>query len=116
MAVFEYKGFDAGGKGISGIVDAGGLVLEQTPSFEPAALAAEDPAARPGSTVYTALGDWIVWASTAFLIAIGGSGVVRARRRARQGDSGRASGSARESDTAAEASLTSPRSESGSSS
>ena len=106
----------AANTGVSGVIDAGGVVLAQTPIFERIAFDAEVPPARDGPTLYTVLGDWVVWASAALLIGIGGIGVVRRGRRTREGDQGRASGSARASGRAAEASLTSPPSATGSAS
>ena len=85
----------AANTGVSAIVAAGGQVLERTPIFERRALVAPLPPARRGPTLYTRLGDWVVWASGLFLLAAGlasgGRGVVRRGRRS--GDSGRAQGS-----------------------
>ncbi len=77
----------AANTGVSAVVDAGGKVLSKTPIFEQHALRARVPAARPGPTLYTRFGDWIVWASWGFLIAIGGVRLVGRDGRTDQGDS-----------------------------
>ena len=85
----------AANTGVSAIVAAGGQVLERTPLFERRALVAPLPPARPGPTLYTRLGDWVVWASGLFLLAAGlasgGRGLVRRGRGS--GDSRRSQGS-----------------------
>jgi apolipoprotein N-acyltransferase len=77
----------AANTGVSAIIDAGGMVLHETPIFEQHALPGRLPEARSGPTVYTRYGDWVVWASWGFLIGIGGFGLVRRGRPANQGDS-----------------------------
>jgi len=75
----------AANTGVSAVVDSGGKVIEQTPIFEQRALRVRVPPARPGPTLYTRFGDWIVWASWGLLIGIGGVGVVRRREHMDQG-------------------------------
>jgi apolipoprotein N-acyltransferase len=77
----------AANTGVSAIIDAGGMVLHETPIFEQHALPGRLPVARPGPTVYTRWGDWVVWASWGLLIGIGGFRVVRRGQRTDQGDS-----------------------------
>ncbi len=81
----------AANTGVSAIIDSGGLVLERTPIFERRALVGLLPPARSGPTLYTRLGDWVVWVCWIGLIVIGGRTLV-ARHRG-QGDRGRAQGS-----------------------
>jgi apolipoprotein N-acyltransferase len=69
----------AANTGVSGVIDAGGKVLHETPIFERRALATFVPRARTGPTLYTQLGDWVVAACWGLLIAIGGIRVVRRR-------------------------------------
>jgi apolipoprotein N-acyltransferase len=85
----------AANTGVSGVIDAGGKVLHETPIFERRALATLVPRARTGPTVYTRLGDWVVAACWGLLIAIGGIRVVKRREFKDQRDTGRASGSRR---------------------
>jgi apolipoprotein N-acyltransferase len=71
----------AANTGVSAIVGAGGVVLEETPLFEPTVLVADVPPGRAGPTPYTRFGDWVVWASWAILSVSGGMRLVgRARR------------------------------------
>jgi apolipoprotein N-acyltransferase len=80
----------AANTGISGIIDAGGVVLRQTPIFEPEALAGEVPPARAGPTPYTRWGDWVVWLSWGILIGFGGVRVVGRNGRPGPGGGGSA--------------------------
>ena len=82
----------AANTGVSAFVDASGRVLQQTPLFERRALVAALPAARRGPTLYTRLGDWVVWGSWALLLVLGGMRLVG--RRGRPGDPRRAQGPA----------------------
>jgi apolipoprotein N-acyltransferase len=66
----------AANTGVSAVVDSGGVVLRETPIFERAALRVPLPSARQGPTLYTLLGDWIVWLGWGFLLATGGRRVV----------------------------------------
>jgi apolipoprotein N-acyltransferase len=66
----------AANTGVSAVVDSGGVVLRDTPIFERAALRVPLPGARRGPTLYTLLGDWIVWLSWGFLLVTGGRRVV----------------------------------------
>ena len=100
----------AANTGVSGVVDAGGIVLQETPIFERRALMAVLPRPRAGATLYTRLGDWVVWACWGLLIGIGGVRVVKRRELTSERDSGRATSSGRARRGAAEASLTSRRS------
>ena len=100
----------AANTGVSGVVDAGGIVLQETPIFERRAVVTVLPRPRAGATLYTRLGDWVVWACWGLLIGIGGVWVVRRRELTSEGDPGRATSSRRAHRGAAEASLTSRRS------
>ena len=100
----------AANTGVSGVVDAGGVVLQETPIFERRALLTVLPRPRAGATLYTRLGDWVVWACWGLLIGIGGIRVVKRRELTSEGDPGRATSSGRTRRGAAEASLTSLRS------
>jgi apolipoprotein N-acyltransferase len=66
----------AANTGVSAVVDSGGVVLRDTPIFERTALRVPLPGARRGPTLYTLLGDWIVWLSWGLLLATGGRRVV----------------------------------------
>jgi apolipoprotein N-acyltransferase len=66
----------AANTGVSAVVDSGGVILHETPIFERAALRVPLPSARRGPTLYTLLGDWIVWLSWGFLLVTGGWRVV----------------------------------------
>ena len=66
----------AANTGVSAIIDARGVVRSETPIFEQRALRGPVPPARPGQTLYTRLGDWVVWASWGMLIGIGGRRLV----------------------------------------
>ena len=79
----------AANTGVSGVIDAGGVVLEQTPIFERRALAADVPPRRP-ATLYTRFGDWPVWASWGLLLGLGGLGIVGRDRGSRARDRGSA--------------------------
>ncbi len=72
--------------GVSGVVDHAGRVLERTPIFEREVRAVRVPAGRGAPTLYTRLGDWIVAASWAIVLALGGWGLVGRARRQDQGD------------------------------
>ena len=96
----------AANTGISAIVDARGLVQEQTEIFERRALAAVVPGARAGSTLYTRFGDWVVWGSWTLLLALGGRHIVRSNVGG-SGDSRRVEGSGPAVRGTPEASLTS---------
>ncbi len=96
----------AANTGVSGVIDAGGMVLHETPIFERRALATPVPRARAGTTPYTRFGDWVVAACWALLIAIGGIRVVRGHVTDER-HPGRALSSRRARRGAAEASLTS---------
>ncbi len=100
----------AANTGVSGVVDAGGIVLRETPIFERRALLALVPRPRPGVTLYTRLGDWVVWACWGLLIGIGGVRVVKRRELTSERNRGRATSSGRARRGATEASLTSQRS------
>jgi apolipoprotein N-acyltransferase len=66
----------AANTGVTAVVDSGGVVLHETRIFEPAALRVPLPGARPGPTLYTLFGDWIVWLGWGFLLVTGGRRVV----------------------------------------
>ncbi len=74
----------AANTGVSAVIDAGGVVLRETPIFEQRVLTAPLPAPRAGTTLYTRWGDWLVGLCWALLIGIGGFrivGIVRGNRR-----------------------------------
>ena len=75
----------AANTGVSGFIDAGGIVLDQTPIFERRALAGDVPPRRP-ETLYARYGDWVVWASWGLLLGLGGLGLVGRDRSSRAGD------------------------------
>ena len=97
----------AANTGVSGVVDAGGIVLQETPIFERRVLTTVLPRTRAGATLYTRLGDWVVWACWGLLIGIGGVRVVGRRELTSERDPGRATSSGRARRGASEASLTS---------
>ncbi len=97
----------AANTGVSGVVDAGGIVLQETPIFERRALTTVLPRPRAGATLYTRLGDWVVWACWGLLIGIGGVRVVGRRELTSERDPGRATSSGQARRGASEASLTS---------
>ncbi|MFQ5515154.1 MAG: apolipoprotein N-acyltransferase [Myxococcota bacterium] len=104
----------AANTGISAIVDAGGVVLRETPIFEAHALHGRIPGARARRTLYTCAGDWIVGLSWALLIGVGGAGLangIRRNQRSHPGDPDGARSSRCASFRASEASLTSTGSE-----
>jgi apolipoprotein N-acyltransferase len=76
----------AANTGVSAIIGPGGVVLEETPIFEPTVLVAEVPARRAGPTPYTRFGDWVVWASWAILGVSGGRRLVGRAQRPGAGD------------------------------
>jgi apolipoprotein N-acyltransferase len=63
--------------GVSGVVDAFGRPLEQTPIFERKTHVTTLPEGRGQPTLYTRLGDWIVWLSWAIVLGFGGVEIVR---------------------------------------
>ena len=69
----------AANTGVSGIIDANGVVVHETPIFEERALAAVVPPPRAGPTLYTRFGDWVVSMCWGLLIAIGGIRIVKRR-------------------------------------
>ncbi len=69
----------AANTGVSGIIDAGGMVVHETPIFEERALVAVVPPPRAGPTLYTRFGAWVVSGCWGLLIAIGGIGIVKRR-------------------------------------
>jgi apolipoprotein N-acyltransferase len=85
----------AANTGVSAVIDAGGIVLRQTPIFERQALVGEVPPARHGPTPYTRWGGWVVWASWGILLGLGGMRVVGRRGRPGQGGAGSAARAAR---------------------
>jgi apolipoprotein N-acyltransferase len=101
----------AANTGVSAVVDAGGWVLRESEIFEPIALRVGVPGARPGPTLYTQLGDWIVWVGFGILIFGGGARVV-GKRRSGARSTGATASSRRADRRAPEASLTSHRSRS----
>ena len=57
----------AANTGISAVIDARGVVLQETPIFEQVALTVEVPRARATPTLYTRFGDWPLALSWLFL-------------------------------------------------
>ncbi|MCP4003296.1 MAG: apolipoprotein N-acyltransferase [bacterium] len=78
----------AANTGVSAVVDPGGVVLKHTPIFEQWALPVDVPLARKQTTLYTMLGDWVVWLSGSFLIGMGGIGLVQRNRQSGSGREG----------------------------
>jgi len=78
----------AANTGVSAVVDSGGVILRDSPIFERTALRVPLPGARRGPTLYTLLGDWIVWLSWGLLLATGGRRVVGRSWRSGAGHAG----------------------------
>ncbi len=104
----------AANTGISAIVDGEGAVVSATPIFERRALRGSLPRGRGGGTPYTRFGDWVVWASWGILAAAGGQALVGRVQRRGSRHRGSAPRSPGAGSGAAEASLTSKESGSGS--
>jgi apolipoprotein N-acyltransferase len=66
----------AANTGVSAVIDARGVVLQETPIFERLALTVEVPRARATPTLYTRFGDWVL--ALAWLVLAGCA--LRARR------------------------------------
>lgn len=97
----------AANTGVSAVIDAAGLVRAGTPIFERRALRARIPEAKSGNTLYTRLGDWVVWTSFAILVSIGGWAVGAGRRGGDAGVQGTTRGAGGAGRRTAEAPLTS---------
>ncbi len=69
----------AANTGVSAVIDARGVVLQETPIFEQVALTVEVPRARSSPTFHTRAGDWPIAASWLGLVAC--AGTVLSRRR-----------------------------------
>ena len=103
----------AANTGISALVDARGVVQVSTPIFERRTLVGPLSGAFARQTLYTAVGNWIVWLSWGILFAAGGRALVGRQRRG-SGNGGSAPHASGTGGGASEASLTSTRSEGGS--
>jgi apolipoprotein N-acyltransferase len=104
----------AANTGVSAVIDARGRIQRHTEIFEGSAFVATVPQRLAGGTLYTRIGDVVVWASWGTLLGIGGFEVVRkivgrgrGSRRRRSRDGRRPSGSGRAGRGTPEASLTS---------
>jgi apolipoprotein N-acyltransferase len=69
----------AANTGISAVIDARGVVLEQTLIFEQRTLSVDIPRARAGPTLYTRFGDWPLALVYAFLVVQAGRVLIRRR-------------------------------------
>lgn len=71
----------AANTGVSAVIDARGVVLQETPIFERLTLTVEVPPGRKTPTFYTRVGDWPIAASWLLLLGCAANGLVRRRRR-----------------------------------
>jgi len=71
----------AANTGVSAVIDARGVVLQETPIFERLSLTVEVPRARKDPTLYTRLGDWPLVLSWLVLFACAATALVRGRAR-----------------------------------
>ncbi|MGH9889649.1 MAG: nitrilase-related carbon-nitrogen hydrolase, partial [bacterium] len=71
----------AANTGVSAVIDARGVVLQETPIFERQTLTVEVPRARRDATLYTRLGDWPLLLSWGVLFASAGAALIRTRTR-----------------------------------
>lgn len=69
----------AANTGISAVIDARGVVLQETPIFERLTLTVEVPPGRKTRTLYTRVGDWPLWLSWLVLLGCAGQALVRER-------------------------------------
>ena len=72
----------AANTGVSAVIDARGVVLQETPIFEQAALTVEVPRARATPTFYTRVGNWPLALSW---LVLAGSALERDSTATRQG-------------------------------
>jgi apolipoprotein N-acyltransferase len=96
----------AANTGISALVDARGAVQAETPIFERRTLVGSLPGAFAGATLYSSIGNWIVWLSWGILLLAGGKALVGRQRRS-PGNGGSAPHASGTGGGASEASLTS---------
>ena len=71
----------AANTGISAVIDARGVVLQETPIFERLTLTVEVPPGRTTPTFHTRVGEWPI--ALAWLVLVACAGTVLIRRRAR---------------------------------
>lgn len=71
----------AANTGVSALIDARGVVLQETAIFEQLTLTVEVPPARKEPTLYTRVGDWPLLLSWLVLFACAGTALVRGRAR-----------------------------------
>jgi len=71
----------AANTGVSALIDARGVVLEETPIFERLTFTVDVPQPRENPTLYTRVGDWPLVLSWAVLFACAGFALIRRRAR-----------------------------------
>ncbi len=69
----------AANTGVSAVIDARGVILQETPIFERLAFTVEVPPARKGATLFTRVGNWPL--ALSWLVLAACAGRVLARRR-----------------------------------
>ena len=67
--------------GVSAVIDARGVVLQETPIFERLTLTVDIPPGRMTPTFYTRAGDWPIALSYGLLVALTGRSILRSRTR-----------------------------------
>ena len=75
----------AANTGVSAVIDARGVVLQETPIFERLSLTVDVPPGRANPTFYTRVGDWPIAASWLLLGACAGTVLIRRRSRGQGG-------------------------------
>ena len=71
----------AANTGVSAVVDARGVVLQETPIFERLTLIADVPPGRTSPTVYTRGSDWPIAAPWLLIVSCAGTVPIRPRAR-----------------------------------